>query len=160
MTDSESGLDEIDRIILEILSDNPRTPYSDIAEELKQRGHEMSGEGIRYRVQHLFESTSTFFMLNPESHDWHVLRLSISVDDSPDAKSRVLTELQEASFWFLSSGVGSFDIYANVLAKTLGEVDDYIADVRSIEEVESVDFFLETRRMTDMRDYFPIEEEL
>jgi len=160
MTDDSSELDEIDRLILGILSDNPRTPYSDIAEELKQRGHEMSGEGIRYRVQHLFESTSTFFMLNPESHDWHVLRLSISVDDSPDAKSRVLTELQENSFWFLSSGVGSFDIYANVLAKTLGEVDDYIADVRSIEEVEAVDFFLETRRMTDMRDYFPIEEEL
>lgn len=160
MTDDSSELDEIDRLILGILSDNPRTPYSDIAEALKQRGHEMSGEGIRYRVQHLFESTSTFFMLNPESHDWHVLRLSISVDDSPDAKSRVLTELQENSFWFLSSGVGSFDIYANVLAKTLGEVDDYIADVRSIEEVESVDFFLETRRMTDMRDYFPIEEEL
>lgn len=160
MTQDSSELDEIDRIILGILSDNPRTPYSDIAEELKQRGHEMSGEGIRYRVQHLFDSTSTFFMLNPESHDWHVLRLSISVDDSPNAKSRVLTELQEKSFWFLSSGVGSFDIYANVLAKTLGEVDDHIADVRSIEEVESVDFFLETRRMTDMRDYFPIEEEL
>lgn len=160
MTQDNSELDEIDRIILGILSDNPRTPYSDIAEELKQRGHEMSGEGIRYRVQHLFDSTSTFFMLNPESHDWHVLRLSISVDDSPNAKSRVLTELQEKSFWFLSSGVGSFDIYANVLAKTLGEVDDHIADVRSIEEVESVDFFLETRRMTDMRDYFPIEEEL
>lgn len=161
MTGSErTELDEIDRLILGILSDDPRTPYSDIAEELKRRGHEMSGEGIRYRVKHLFESTSTFFMLNPESHDWHVLRLSISVDDSTDAKSRVLAELQEMSFWFLSSGVGSFDIYANVLAKTLGEVDSYIAGVRAIEEVESVDFFLETRRMTDMRNYFPIEEEL
>ena len=154
----DSGLDEIDRLILSILSDNPRKPYSDIATELEKRGHEMSGEGIRYRVQNLFEATSTFFMLNPESHDWHVLRLSISVDDSPGAKSTTIEELQEMSFWFISSGVGSFDIYAVVLAKTLGEVDNCIGRVRSIEAVESVDFFLETNRLTDMRKYFPIEE--
>lgn len=153
-----TGLDEIDRMILGILSDDPRTPYSDIAAELEKNGYQMSSEGIRYRVQHLFEATSTFFMLNPESHDWHVLRLSIGVDDSTDAKSAVIEELQEMSFWFLSSGIGSFDIYANVLAKTLGEVDDLITDVRSIDEVETVDFFLETHRMTDIRKYFPIDQ--
>ncbi|MFB6165043.1 MAG: Lrp/AsnC family transcriptional regulator [Haloarculaceae archaeon] len=152
-------LDEIDRIILSILADNPRTPYSDIADEVNRRGYEKSGEGIRYRVQKLFEATSTFFMLNPESHDWHVLRLAISVDDSTDAKPDVMGELQEMPFWFLSSGVGSFDIYANVLATTLGEVDDYIAAVRSIEEVDHVDFFLETHRVTDATKYFPPEND-
>ena len=154
----DTELDEIDRRILSILSDNPRTPYSDIAAELEKIGYQMSGEGIRYRVQRLFEATSTFFMLNPESHNWHVLRLSIGVNDSADAKPVVIKELQEMSFWFLSSGIGSFDIYANVLAKTLGEVDDIIADVRSIDEVETVEFFLETRRITDMKKYFPVDE--
>jgi len=154
----DTELDEIDRIILGILSDDPRIPYSDIAAELKERGYNMSGEGIRYRVQNLFEATSTFFMLNPESHDWHILRLSIGVDDSTDAKPLVLEELQDMPFWFLSSGVGSFDIYAVVLAKTLGEVDDFIANVRSINDVENVDFFLETHRITDMKKYFPLDD--
>jgi DNA-binding Lrp family transcriptional regulator len=155
---SATGLDEIDRRILAILSDDPRTPYSDIATELEKNGYQMSGEGIRHRVKHLFEATSTFFMLNPESHDWHVLRLTISVDDSTDAKPVVIEELQSMPFWFLSSGLGSFDIYANVLAKTLEEVDDLVADVRSIDEVEQVDFFLETSRETDVRKYFPMED--
>lgn len=155
---SNAGLDEIDRIILGILSEDPRTPYGDIAAEINERGYDMSGEGIRYRVQNLFESTSTFFMLNPESHDWHVLRLSIGVDDSASAKQIVIEALQEMPFWFISSGVGSFDIYANVLAKTLQEVDDYIDNVRSIDEVENVDFFLETQRFTDARKYFPVED--
>lgn len=151
-------LDEIDLLILGILSDDPRTPYSDIAVELEKNGYQMSGEGIRHRVKHLFEATSTFFMLNPESHDWHVLRLTIGVDDSTDAKPAVIEELQEMPFWFLSSGLGSFDIYANVLAKTLGEVDDLVADVRSINGIEAVDFFLETQRLTNMRKYFPTDD--
>lgn len=150
-----NGLDEIDRIILGILSRDPRTPYSDIAAELEERGHEMSGEGIRYRVQNLFEATSTFFMLDPEAHDWHVLRLSIDIDDSPEGKQVVIEKLQEMPFWFISSGVGSFDIYANVLTETLGEVEECIGDVRGIDEVESVKFFLETHRETDVRKYFP-----
>ncbi|WP_247730346.1 Lrp/AsnC family transcriptional regulator [Halovivax limisalsi] len=159
MTHSPSDdLDEIDRIILSILSDNPRTPYSDIAAELERRGHNMSSEGTRYRVQNLFDATSTFYMLNPESHDWHVLRVSVSVDDSVDAKATVTEKLQDRPFWFISSGVGSFDIYAVALAKTLAEVDEYIGDVRSIEGVESLDFFLETHRTTDMGNYFPLGE--
>jgi hypothetical protein len=41
----------------------------------------------------------------------------------------------------------------------MGEVDDWFADVRSLAAVERVDVFLETRRMTDPHDSFPIEEE-
>ncbi|WP_247730315.1 Lrp/AsnC family transcriptional regulator [Halovivax limisalsi] len=152
------GLDEIDRIILGILSEDPRTPYSDISERLERRGHEMSGEGIRYRVQNLFESTSTFFMLDPNVHDWHVLRLSITVDDAPDAKASVKETLSELPYWFISSGVGSVDIYAVRLAESLADVEESTDAVRAIEGVESVDFFLETRRETDMRKYFPTSE--
>lgn len=155
---STDGLDEIDRIILGILSEDPRTPYSDISEQLERRGHEMSGEGIRYRVQNLFDSTSTFFMLDPNAHDWQVLRLSISVDDTPDAKATVTETLGELPYWFVSSGVGSVDVYAVRMAESLADVEDSIDAVRAIEGVESVDFFLETHRETDMRKYFPTAE--
>ncbi|WP_254861519.1 Lrp/AsnC family transcriptional regulator [Halovivax gelatinilyticus] len=152
------GLDEIDRIILGILSNDPRTPYADISQQLDQRGYEMSGEGIRYRVQNLFESTSTFFMLNPNAHDWHVLRLSITVSDTPNAKQVVKDTLAEMPYWFISSGVGSFDVYAVRMAESLGDVDDSIDAVRAIEQVENVEFFLETHRKTDMGKYFPTSD--
>lgn len=153
-----NGLDEIDRIILGILSRDPRTPYADIATELEERGFEMSGEGIRYRVQNLFEATSTFFMLDPEAHDWQVLRLSLRTNDSAGAKQAVIEKMQAMPFWFISSGVGLFDVYAVALAKTLGEADEYIDAVRSIEQVTNVEFFLETHRITNMNKYFPIDE--
>lgn len=152
------GMDDIDRIILGILSDNPRTPYSDIAAELEDRGYEMSGEGIRYRVQNLFEATSTFFMLDPEEHDWHVLRLVVSVADAPGAKDRTVEAIQEMPFWFISSGIGSFDVYAVATAMTTAEVDDLLGEVRGIEDVEDVEFFLETNRSTDVSKYFPMRE--
>jgi len=151
-------MDEIDRIILGILSENPRTPYSDIAAELEERGHDMSGEGIRYRVQDLFDATSTFFMLDPEEHDWFVLRLAVSVVDAPDAKDDTIVSLQEGPWWFISSGIGSFDIYAVATAQTTQDVDALLAAVRGIDHVDGVDFFLETHRSTDMNKYFPLHD--
>lgn len=151
-------LDEIDRIILGILSENPRTPYSDIANELDERGHDMSGEGIRYRVQNLFDSTSTFFMLDPEQHDWQVLRCAISVADRQDARADVIESLEEKPFWFISSGFGSFEVYAVATAATTAQVDSLLEELRGIEDVRDVDFFLETRRSTDVRKYFPMAD--
>ncbi|MCW8173612.1 AsnC family protein [Natrialba swarupiae] len=82
------GLDEIDRTILRILVQNPRTPYSDIAEQLEDEGFEMSGEGIRYRVSKLFETTSILLLTAPKQHGWEVIRLFIAVEDNEDAKKR------------------------------------------------------------------------
>ncbi|MFC7192381.1 AsnC family protein [Halocatena marina] len=55
------NFDDIDSHILKILTSDPRAPYSDIAEELKEAGYKMSSEGIRYRVSKLMEATTAFF---------------------------------------------------------------------------------------------------
>lgn len=154
---SQWVLDDIDRVILGILANDPRTPYADISSILQNEGHEMSSEGIRNRVQRLFDMTSTFFMLRPETHNWHVLRLSITITDSEGAKERVMNYLEENHFWFLSRGFGSFDIYAIASAPSLDVMETVLTDVRSLGDVVDVRFFIETQRAVDMDMYFPME---
>ncbi|ODR83486.1 hypothetical protein BG842_12825 [Haladaptatus sp. W1] len=152
------GMDEIDRIVLGILASDPRKPYSDISSLLEERGYEMSSEGIRYRVQNLFDTTSTFFMIDPEEHDWLVLRTAITVVDEPDAKERAIQTLRDDPFWFISSGFGSFDIYAVATAPTTNHVDNLLNDLRGIELVADVEYFIETNRTIDINNYLPIPD--
>jgi DNA-binding Lrp family transcriptional regulator len=147
------GMDEIDRSILGLLSEDPRMPYSDIAQRLEERGYSMSSEGIRYRVQHLFDATSTFFMLDPEEHDWHVLRLSITVADEADARRKVEAKLSEMPFWFISAGFGSFDVYAVATSPSTRHLDGLLSEVRGLEFVEDIGYFVETHRDVDVRKY-------
>lgn len=157
MTANRPGeMDEIDRIVLGILASNPRTPYSDISDRLEDRGFEMSSEGIRYRVQNLFETTSTFFMIDPGEHDWLVLRTAITVVDEPEAKERAIEALRDDPFWFISSGFGSFDIYAVATAPTTHEVDELLYGLRGIDFIDGVEYFIETDRTVNISDYLPI----
>lgn len=150
-------LDEIDRILLRILSENPRKPYSEIAEELQEEGFEMSGEGIRNRVGKLFESTSAFFLLAPEEHEWELFRLSVTVAKEEDAKQRVLDQMAELDLWLVCASLGVPDIYAVGTAVTTKNIDDVVSKVRSLESVEDVDLSIETARHTNIHNYFPAE---
>lgn len=150
-------LDEIDRLLLRILSENPRKPYSEIAEELRTEGFEMSGEGIRNRVGDLFESTSAFFLLTPEEHDWELFRLSVTVSEEENAKQRVLDQMTEFDLWLVCASLGVPDIYAVGTAVTTQNIDDVVSKVRSLSLVDHVDVSIETDRYTNIYNYFPAE---
>jgi DNA-binding Lrp family transcriptional regulator len=154
-----SDLDEIDRNILRILAKDPRAPYSDIAERIKAEGHEMSGEGIRYRVSDILEKTSIFFLLAPEQHNWEIVRLAISAGDGERDKERLFETLSEKKFWLVCRGVGSYDAYAIASAASTREVDDLITQVRELDVVERVDHSIETDRRTNVNDYLDVEDE-
>lgn len=147
------GLDDIDRQILRILAENPRMPYSDIADRLDQEGYEMSSEGIRYRVSNLFESTSIQLLTAPKEYGWDVLRLLITVTSNPDAKSKVFESLTEKPFWLNCRVMGSFDIYAVATTQSVQDADELITDVRELDHVENVEYALETDRNTSIQDY-------
>lgn len=154
MTNSSvEGLDDIDRQILRILAENPRMPYSDIADRLEEEGHEMSSEGIRYRVSNLFETTSIQLLTAPKEHGWDVLRLLITVTNGVDAKASVFASLSEMPFWLNCRTMGSFDIYAVATTQSIQDADELITDVRELEDVESVEYALETDRKTDIKNY-------
>ncbi|MWV38432.1 MULTISPECIES: AsnC family transcriptional regulator [Natrialba] len=147
------GLDEIDRTILRILVQNPRTPYSDIAEQLEDEGFEMSGEGIRYRVSKLFETTSILLLTAPKQHGWEVIRLFIAVEDNEDAKEETFEALAEMGFWMNCRGLGSFDLYAVATVSSNRDADDLIDTVRTLENVSNVEYMVETDRMTTIENY-------
>jgi DNA-binding Lrp family transcriptional regulator len=152
MTEPVDELDEIDHTILRILAQDPRTPYSDIAEKLEEEGYQMSSEGIRYRVSKLFETTSVLLMTAPKEHGWQVMRLLIrSDDDTP--KDEAFDRLTEMEFWMVCRVMGSFDFYAVATVPSNREADDLISRVRELDAVATVDHALETDRETNTDNY-------
>ena len=153
MTEPIDGLDEIDRTILRILAQDPRTPYSDIAATLEEEGHEMSSEGIRYRVSKLFETTSVLLLTAPKEHGWEVLRLAISVGDEPNAKAETLETISELDLWMVCRTVGDFDIYGVATVQSNRDADDLLSRIRGLDHVTDVRHMLETDRETDIDNY-------
>jgi DNA-binding Lrp family transcriptional regulator len=158
MTRKLGNVDQLDRLILKVLAEDPRAPYSDIAEEIAEEGYEMSSEGVRYRVSKLMNQTSIFFLLAPSEHEWEIVRMAVSVSDDPDAKSEALDAISEMPFWLVCRGVGSFDIYAAGTAPSNVEVDALIRDVRELEQVIDVSYSVETERDTNVNDYLSPEQ--
>lgn len=146
-------LDEIDRQILRILGQDPRLPYSDIAEKLEEEGHQMSSEGIRYRVSNLFETTSILLLTAPKQHGWEVVRLFITVANEPDAKDITFDQLVEMDFWMTCRLIGDFDFYAIATIKSNSAADELIDDVQGLDHVTEVEYSFETDRVTDVDKY-------
>lgn len=152
-------LDEIDRVILQILAKEPRAPYSDIADRLKEKGHEMSSQGIRYRVSNILEKTSIFFLVEPDQHDWEIVRLAVKAGDGEDDKEAAFEAIADMKFWLVCRGIGMFDIYAIASAATSREVDELVTDVEELDAVEEVQHSFETDRRTDVNDYLHVQKE-
>lgn len=152
----QPGADELDRLILKILANGPRTPYSDIAEQLADEGYEMSSEGVRHRVSKLLERTSIFFLLEPDEHEWEIVRLAISVTDDPGGKTEAMERISEMPFWLVVRGIGTYDIYAVATAATNSRVDELVSTVEELDAVVDVDHSIETSRYTNVEDYLSV----
>ena len=156
MTERSDNLDDIDRVILKILSENPRVPYSDIADQLDAEGYEMSSEGIRYRVSKLFEYSTLFMLTDPKGQGWEMLRLIITVEDEPDAKRTVAEDLIDMSIWLVCRGVGTFDVFAVATVGSNSHADDLIGQVRSHDLVDTVEYSIETARGSNLDNYLSL----
>ncbi|WP_436933842.1 Lrp/AsnC family transcriptional regulator [Halovenus marina] len=156
MTDEIDELDEIDRTILRIIAQDPRVPYSDIAEQLEEEGHEMSSEGIRYRVSNLFETASILLLTAPQEHGWEVIRLFIEVDNAPSAKQNAFEELSEMGVWMSCRLHGTMDLYAVATVRSTQAADELLEDVRAIDNVTRVEHAIETVRETEIDNYLAL----
>lgn len=158
-------LDEIDSTILNTLAENPRKPYSEITEELAESGYDMSTEGVRYRVEKILETTTVFFLLDPDETEWELVRVMISATDASGAKGETFEFVRELPFWHVSAGLGSYDVYAVGSLPNVKAVDETLTEIREHEAVESVDHIIVTERNRDMSsylnmDYISIDEEV
>jgi DNA-binding Lrp family transcriptional regulator len=156
MADVFDDLDDIDRTILRILAQDPRTPYSDIADQLDAAGHEMSSEGIRYRVAKLFETTSILLLTEPKEHGWEVVRLFVTVENDPDAKPETFVALQSMKFWMVCRAMGSFDLYAVATIQSNHAADELVSRVRALAGVDEVFHAVETDRTTEIDNYLSV----
>lgn len=145
--------DEIDSVILRVLAENPRKPYSDIAADLASAGHEMSTEGVRYRVEKILQATTVFFLLDPRETGWELVRLAVTATDETGARDRIFEFLQELPFWHVSAGLGSYDVYAVGSLPAIEAVDRTLMTIREHDAVETVEHIVVTDRNRDMSSY-------
>jgi DNA-binding Lrp family transcriptional regulator len=156
--------DEIDKQILDVLSDDPRIPYSKLAEQIADSGYEMSTEGVRYRVSKILETTTVFFLLEPQQLSWEVIRLTITTIDKPDAKKDMFQIVSEMPFWHVSRGIGTYDLFAVGSAPSMNAVDALVTTIQEHEYVKDIEYTVVTERNRDMEsylsmDYLPVSEE-
>jgi len=154
-----SRIDEIDRHLLAILSEDPRLPYSEITEELAEEGFEMSSEAIRQRVSSLLRLTTNFFLLRPENHQWEIVVITVETKGGGATKQAVFEELSDLNFWFVGSGFGTIDIYGVATVNSTADIDELVNDVRDVNGTETVDFFIETNRSTAIGRYLQVAKE-
>lgn len=151
------SFDDIDGVILRVLAENPRAPYSEITEVLADMGYEMSPEGVRYRVDKIIELTTVFFLVDPGSVSWEILRVAVVTDDSPNAKRDAFELLCEQPFWHVSRGIGTYDLYAVGSAPSLREADELVTAVREADCVERAEYIVVTGRNQDMTQYLNMD---
>jgi DNA-binding Lrp family transcriptional regulator len=153
----DETVDEIDRRILSILSESPRLPYSEISKRLAEMGIELSSEAVRQRVSSLFDITTSFFLVRPDSYEWVVMMVVCRTTDSPGAKAEAFERISGMDYWFVGRGFGTLDIYAVATVESSRKIDDLLTETRCLEAVESMDYFIETGRSTAVERYLRVE---
>jgi DNA-binding Lrp family transcriptional regulator len=147
------SFDAIDGEILQILTEDPRTPYSEITEQLANAGYEMSTEGVRYRVGKILDTTTIFFLLDPREMTWEIVRITVIAANEPGAKQEAFELLNEMSFWHVSKGIGTADVFAVGSMPSNRDIDDAVTTIREHECIDRVEYLIVTDRNRDMHSY-------
>ena len=126
-----TSLDEIDMAIINILKENSRTPYTDIAKKVK-----MSEAAVRKRVDRLVKAgvIRRFTIEVEEKHQVHAIVL---VEVAPTASNPRVAE-QIASVKRVErvyEVAGSSDIVALLAGDSIDEVNNSVDDLRGVEGV-------------------------
>lgn len=153
------NFDDIDSQILRLLSEDPRAPYSDIAMTLEEVGYEMSSEGIRYRVSNLMESTTAFFLLDPDELDWEIVRLMVETSTDDGAKANAFERIAELPFWHVTRGIGTYDVYAVAMAPSIQEIDQLVTKIDEFDSVVRTDHIVVTEHRSNLADYYRSADE-
>ena len=124
-------LDDIDMEIINILKENSRTPFTEIAEKVN-----MSEAAVRKRVDKLVKAgvIKKFTIEVEERHQVHAIVL---VESSPSASNPKIAE-QIASIRGVErvyEVAGSSDIVALVAGGSIDEVNSCVDNVRSVDGV-------------------------
>jgi Lrp/AsnC family transcriptional regulator for asnA, asnC and gidA len=125
-------MDELDREILDILRQDARTPYTEIAD------HVGTSEGtVRNRVENMVESgvIERFTVATRTGNVKSMIEISVDVDVETRNLTKRLAEWDRVDFaWQVS---GEEDIVLVVDAVDTGGLNDLLARARELEEVSA-----------------------
>ena len=131
-------LDAIDRTLLRRLQQDGRTSYTDLGREVR-----LSAQAVRTRVQRLMESgvLQIAAVTDPLALGLPVMALlGIKVDRNLREITDALGDIDNVIY--LVATAGSFDLFAEVVCRTMDELSAVINDrVRSIPGVRAVESF-------------------
>jgi DNA-binding Lrp family transcriptional regulator len=153
---SPKTIDELDRQILGILAQDPRLPYSEISDRLETAGFELSSEAVRQRVSDLFEITTNFFLVRPDTHEWELVLVTVRTKNESGAKQKTFEAMSDMDYWFVGSGFGTIDIYAVATVDSTRKVDALINSTKNMDSVTDLDYFIETDRATAVERYLQV----
>ncbi len=116
-------MDKLDKIILETLQDDGRTPFTEIA---RQAG--VSETTIRNRYRKLVDTgiIRTVGIVDPHALDFEapaIIGISVEPGKIGQVATR-LTELPEVSYLVMT--LGSFDLVAEVFCRDLAHINDLL----------------------------------
>ncbi|MEY9842192.1 Lrp/AsnC family transcriptional regulator [Streptacidiphilus sp. EB103A] len=131
-------LDAVDRTLIRRLQEDGRTSYTDLGREVG-----LSAPAVRTRVQRLMESgvLQIAAVTDPLALGLPVMALlGIKVDRNPREITDALGHID--SVIYLVATAGSFDLFAEVVCRTMDELSAVINDrIRTIPGVRGVESF-------------------
>ncbi|MCK8679487.1 MULTISPECIES: Lrp/AsnC family transcriptional regulator [Streptomyces] len=134
-------MDTVDRALIRLLQQDGRASYTDLGREVG-----LSGPAVRARIQRLTDGGLLQFaaVTDPLRLGLPVMALlGIRVDGAPREVLAALEELPGVVY--LVSTAGSFDLFAEVVCRSMDElfelINDEIRRVPGVREVESFPYF-------------------
>lgn len=139
-------LDKIDKTILDILQKDARTPMAEISRAIKR-----SETAVRYRIKKLSESgiiRSFMAILDPNKIGFTACA-TVGLKVDPGRITEVANELLTVGghMEHVCQCTGEYDITAVLYAKDIGELDDVLRKIKSLEGVRDFSFSIVTRRI-------------
>ncbi|WP_367326371.1 Lrp/AsnC family transcriptional regulator [Streptomyces sp. HUAS ZL42] len=134
-------MDAVDKTLIRLLQQDGRASYTDLGKEVG-----LSAPAVRTRVQRLTESGLLQFaaVTDPLKLGLPVMALlGIKVDGGPREIIDALERID--SVIYLVATAGSFDLFAEVVCRTMDElsavINDDIRTITGVREVESFPYF-------------------
>lgn len=137
--------DELDRRLVELLGENGRRAFTDIAQIVG-----VSEATVRARVQRLSANGTLRIvaLCNPLTLGHQSVRMLISVRDlTPRNVAKSLAELPSIGHVALTAGAR--DVYIEATARDLGQLADLLDDIRRTPGVAAIDQYVLTRLYKD-----------
>jgi Lrp/AsnC family transcriptional regulator, regulator for asnA, asnC and gidA len=139
------AIDDLDRRLVELLGENGRRAFTDIAEIVG-----VSEATVRARVQRLSANGTlrVVALCNPLTLGHQSVRMLVSVRDlTPRRVALSLAELRSIGHVALTAG--SRDVYLEATARDLPQLADLLDDIRRTPGVAAIDQFVLTRLYKD-----------